>query len=155
MAGVQLLGTTKRKKMTTSIASQIAKLLNERNQLVVEYDADRVLATKDNYVFDIENEKVVVCAECKKVQWYQWEISHVSVDKLEVKKGHGKKIIKKCESKAIDNRARIIQCTIRESNFPSIALFKSMGYKEVNKFYYPDSGNWVCVFQKCVSEKNS
>lgn len=137
--------------MTKSTASQIAKLLNQRNALVLEYDTKKVLDKKDNYVFELENELVAVCAECKKVQWYQWEISHVCVDRSLERKGYGRKIIQKCETKAIANGARIIQCTIRTTNSPSIALFKSIGYKKVNSFYYPNSGNWVFVFQKCVS----
>jgi hypothetical protein len=37
--------------MTKTQADQIAALLNDRNQLVVAYDADRVLAHVDNYLF--------------------------------------------------------------------------------------------------------
>lgn len=137
--------------MDKSIATQIAELLNERNKLVVKQDGDVVLNNKDNYVFEVEEGKVVVCAECKKVQWYQWEISHVSVDESMEGKGYGKKIIIKSEKVAKSSGARIIQCTIRSNNFQSIRLFRSMGYKEVNSFYYPKSGNWVFVYQKCVS----
>ena len=137
--------------MTTSIATEIANLLSDRNELVLEYDSNKVLAKKANYEYELNDGIVAVCAECKKVQWYQWEISHVCVHSTMEGKGYAKKIIKKCELKAIQNGGRIIQCTIRTNNSSSIGLFKNMGYKEVNSFYYPKSDNWVYVFQKCVS----
>jgi len=56
--------------MTHQQAEQIAKLLNSRNQLSVEYSAERVLQHTDSYLFEISNDAVVACVEVKKVQWY-------------------------------------------------------------------------------------
>ncbi len=67
--------------MTQEQAKQIAILLNERNKLVNEYSPDDVLEKKQNYVYLDEKSTIIACAESKKVQWYQWEICHVSVDK--------------------------------------------------------------------------
>ncbi|WP_281980774.1 GNAT family N-acetyltransferase [Tenacibaculum mesophilum] len=139
--------------MTEEEAEKIAILLNERNQLVIEYDKEKVLSTSSNYVFIKENDEVIACAESKKVQWYQSEISHISVSKLHEGKGYGRKILLKAEKKAKDERAKIIQCTIRENNDRSLGLFKSNGYEIVNKFFYQNSGNWVFVLQKNAIHK--
>ena len=139
--------------MTKEEAIKIADLLNERNQLVIKYDKERVLDTASNYVYIKENDEVIACAEYKKVKWYQSEISHISVSKLYEGKGYGRKILLKAEKKAKDERAKIIQCTIRVDNEKSLGLFKSNGYEVVNKFFYEKSGNWVFVLQKNVIHK--
>jgi N-acetylglutamate synthase-like GNAT family acetyltransferase len=137
--------------MTTDIAEQIAKLLNTRNQLVVEYTAKKVFDKKSNYVYiEIENE-VIACAESKKIQWYQSEISHVSVSTKVEGQGKGKEVLKLAEKKAKDEGAKILQCTIRANNENSIRLFSRNGYINVNRFYYPNSGYWVFLFQKSIS----
>ncbi|MCB0752781.1 MAG: GNAT family N-acetyltransferase [Ignavibacteriae bacterium] len=138
--------------MTISIASQIADLLNRSNNLVVKYNSRQILNSKEDYIFNLVDDEVIACAKCKKVQWYQWEISHVSVKESELKKGYGKNIIRECELRAVRGSAKIIQCTIRNDNFASIQLFKSMGYEQVNIFFYEKSGNYVYVYQKCVSK---
>jgi N-acetylglutamate synthase-like GNAT family acetyltransferase len=109
------------------------------------------LKEKDDYVFLEQENRVIACAECKKVQWYQWEISHVSVTKEEEGKGWGNKILKLAESKAIKGNARILQCTIRTNNESSIRLFTRKGYLKTASFFYDKSGNWVHVFQKSVA----
>ena len=139
--------------MTEEEAEKIASLLNERNRLVIEYDKERILKTSSNYVYIKEKDEIIACAESKKVQWYQSEISHVSVSKLHEGKGYGRKILLKAEKKAKDERAIIIQCTIRANNDKSLGLFKSNGYEVVNKFFYQNSGNWVSVLQKNAIHK--
>lgn len=137
--------------MTSSQAKQIAELLNKRNQLVIEYSAEDIIDDKESYVYLEKGSSIVACAECKKVQWYQWEISHVSVSKEEEGTGWGNKILKLAESKAIKGNARILQCTIRTNNESSIRLFTRKGYFKIDSFFYDKSGNWVHVFQKSVS----
>lgn len=138
-------------KITKQNASDIAKLLNDRNELAVKYTAGSVLKSKENYVFQLEKGKIVACAESKKVQWYQWEISHVSVSKEYEGKGYGSEILKLAEEKAMKGGARILQCTIRTSNERSIKLFSGKGYRRATSFFYPVTGNWVFVYQKCIS----
>jgi N-acetylglutamate synthase-like GNAT family acetyltransferase len=137
--------------MTRNIAEQIANLLNNRNQLVVEYSADKVLLSKSNYVYLEEENEVIACAESKKIQWYQSEISHVSVLEKVEGKGKGKEILSLAEKKAKNEGAKLLQCTIRTNNENSIRLFLRMGYVKVNRFFYPNSGNWVYVLQKSIS----
>jgi len=137
--------------MTKEIAEQIANLLNTRNQLVIEYTADKVLEKKSNYVYIEDKNEVIACAESKKVQWYQSEISHVCVLEKAEGTGKGSEILKLAEKKGKDEGAKILQCTIRTSNENSIRLFSRNGYLTVNRFYYPQSGNWVYVLQKSIS----
>lgn len=137
--------------MTEKQAEQIATLLNERNELVKKYTPKEIMESSANYVFIEENEFVVACAEAKKVQWYQWEIDHVSVSKAAEGKGLGSKILKFAEDKAIAAGAKILQCTIRSTNSRSQNLFLSKGYCKTISFFYQRSGNWVNVYQKSVS----
>jgi len=137
--------------MTEGIAQEIANLLNSRNELVLNYTAKRVLKHKSNYVYIEEDNTVVACAESKKVQWYQSEISHVSVLKSAEGKGKGYQILKLAEKKGKEDGAKLLQCTIRTSNENSIRLFSKNGYLIVNRFFYPNSGNWVYVLQKSIS----
>lgn len=137
--------------MTEEQAKQIATLLNERNKLVKEYSPDDVLAKEQNYVYLDEKSIIIACAESKKVQWYQWEICHVSVDKTYEGRGLGSKILKLAEKKAIEGGAKILQCTIRSDNESSLRLFLAKGYTKTTSFFYPNSGNWVHVLQKSVS----
>ncbi len=137
--------------MTNEQAKQIAMLLNERNNLVKDYSPDDILTKKQNYVYLDEKSAVVACAESKKVQWYQWEICHVSVDKACEGKGLGSTILKLAEKKAIEGGAKILQCTVRSNNESSLRLFLAKGYTKTTSFFYPNSGNWVHVLQKSVS----
>jgi glutaredoxin-related protein len=41
--------------VTPAEAAQIAKLLNERNQLVVTYDEAKVLGSAKNYIHDVSS----------------------------------------------------------------------------------------------------
>jgi len=137
--------------MTKNIAEQIANLLNTRNQLVVKYSVGKVLQSKSNYVYLEEENEVIACAESKEVQWYQSEISHVSVLKKAEGQGKGKEILSLAEKKAKNDGAKILQCTIRTNNENSIRLFLRKGYVKVNQFFYPNSDNWVYVLQKSIS----
>lgn len=137
--------------MTKEEAEQIADLINKRNQLTKKYSTNEILTTGDNYVFIKNNNKIIACAECKKIQWYQHEISHVSIIENFEGKGFGTKILNLAEKKAMISNAKILQCTIRMNNENSIRLFSRKGYNEVNKFYNPKSENWVIIYQKVVS----
>ena len=137
--------------MTYYIAEQIAKLLNERNQLDGKYTAEKVLEKKSNYVFIQEKNEVIACAESLKIQWYQHEIKHVSVAERFEGKGLGKKILKLAEEKADKENARILQCTVRSNNESSLRLFIRQGYVKVNQFYNRRTENWIFVLQKSIS----
>jgi len=138
--------------MTIEQATQIADLLNSRNQLSVEYSGHNIIQGKDQISF-IENDGLIIaCGEFKKVQWYQWEICHVSVLEKFEGNGFGSTIVKRVESKIKDGGGRIAQCTIRNGNHGSELLFLAKGYLKTISFYNSSTGNGVNVYQKNITE---
>ena len=86
----------------------------------------------------------------KVTNWYQWELSHLTVHESHEHKGIGRKMKIKAEQKAIEGEARIIQCTIREDNERSKCIFLNTGYKQGPTFYYRRTGNNVGIWQKIL-----
>ena len=133
-------------------AAQISDLINKRNQLPVKYDANKVLKSENDYKYHLDkNDNVIAAVEIKKVQWYQWELCHLTVCERHEGKGYGKKLIKHAEQKAKKRGSRLIQCTIREDNDRSKSLFLKNGYKHVSTFFNAETGNDVGVWQKVMS----
>lgn len=133
-------------------AEQIATLLNSRNQLVIQYDADRVLSSADNYLYKLSDSgEVVACVELKRIQWYQFEVCHLTVSPGVERKGFARELLHLAEGQAKANGGCILQCTIRQDNKRSQDLFAKNGFTEVSRFYYPTSGNNVGVWQKVIS----
>jgi ribosomal protein S18 acetylase RimI-like enzyme len=140
--------------MTPQQAKQVAKLLNSRNQLAVKYTAAKVLEHADSYLFEICKNVIVACVEVKNVQWYQWEICHLSVSEKHERKGLGKSLIRRAEEKARNGDARITQCTIRVGNESSEHTFRRSGYREVSCFFNTATNNYVAVWQKVLSYRD-
>jgi GNAT superfamily N-acetyltransferase len=133
-------------------AKEIADLLNARNKLVVQYDADRILAAANNYLYlSSDANGIGACVELKRVQWYQFEISHLTVVSSREGKGDAWKLLRMAEERAIDIGGRVLQCTIRDNNCRSQQLFEKNGFVRTVVFYYPVSGNNVGVWQKSIS----
>lgn len=142
--------------MDRSQAAQIAKLLNEQNQLTVKYTAEKVLEHSDNYLVRLSSTgHVLACAELKKVQWYQFELLHVTVAQEHHRQGHARALVAEAEKKALQFGARILQSTIRARNTASEELFKSSGFNSVCRFYNPASKNIISVWQRVLSEPPS
>ena len=141
--------------MNKKHAKQLAELLNERNELVVNYDANKILTDEEKYEYICQKNKVIACVEIKKVQWYQWELRHLTVSESHEGQGFAKKLLKLAEKRAIDGRARIIQCTIRENNKGSKGLFQRNQYIHVSTFSNEVNGNNVEVWQKIVCPAKS
>jgi GNAT superfamily N-acetyltransferase len=139
--------------MTQQQAEQVACLLNARNRLAVEYTAEKVLQHADNYLFELHEGAVIACVEVKRVQWYQWEICHLSVSENHEGKGLGKQLIHRAEDKAKQNRGRIVQCTIRVGNEASEQAFRRSGYREVCCFFNASTNNYIAVWQKVLSQR--
>ena len=137
--------------MTSKQAEEIAQLLNDRNHLQGHYTAERVIEHAENYLFELRSDIVVACVEVKKVQWYQWEICHLSVRKDHEGQGLGKGLIRQAEDKARLGAARILQCTIRVGNEPSEQAFRRSGYREACCFFNAATDNHVAVWQKVLS----
>ena len=134
--------------MTRLHADQIAYLLNLRNQLLTKYSGKKILECQKNYVYMQESDIVIACAEIKKVQWYQWEILHLSVQESFEGKGYGSKILKIAEDKILKGGAKILQCIIRNGNSNSERLFLRNGYVKSISFFNNNNGNTVSVYQK-------
>jgi N-acetylglutamate synthase-like GNAT family acetyltransferase len=134
-------------------AQQIAELLNARNQLVIRYDAERVLHSANNYLYELNDAgEVVACVELKRVQWYQFEIDHLTVSKSVEGHGYARTLVERAEDRARAEGVRVLQCTIRANNRRSQKLFQKNGFDQVSTFYYPTSGNNVGVWQKILSK---
>jgi N-acetylglutamate synthase-like GNAT family acetyltransferase len=133
-------------------ARQIADLLNSQNQLVRQYDADLVLKSAQNYLHNLtDTGKVIACVELKRVQWYQFEIAHLTVAPDALGKGFAARLVRRCEEQANKHGGRVLQCTIRVGNERSQKLFEKAGFSRVSQFYYPLSQNDVGVWQKVIS----
>ena len=137
--------------MTTTHAAQIADLINERNQLVKRYTLSDILARSADFEYDIIDNRIVACVEVRKVQWYQWEVCHLSVQPDLEGRGLGAQMVRRAEDRAVKDGAKVIQCTIRADNTPSMRVFAKQGFKQVSAFYYNATGNNVTVWQKVVS----
>ena len=60
-----------------------------------------ILQSANNYEYFLDkDDNVFAAVEIKKVQWYQWEIRHLTVSKFYEGKGYGTKLVKKAEKKA-------------------------------------------------------
>jgi ribosomal protein S18 acetylase RimI-like enzyme len=140
------------KLSTIEQACQVVELLNRRNQLVIEYTPEGVFDNKNDFFIIEEGNKVVACGETKKVQWYQWEIRHVSVLEDHEGKGYGSRVVKNLENIIREGGGRIAQCTIRHGNMASEVLFISKGFQLTIRFYYSRTGNEVGVYQKNLTD---
>jgi ribosomal protein S18 acetylase RimI-like enzyme len=137
--------------LTDKQAEMIATLLNERNALTVKYCTQRVLAEADNYRCVLSGTgDVIACVEIKTVQWYQCEVLHLTVAKDHERKGHAKALLCEAERVARSRNARILQCTIRDDNVGSRALFEGAGFQRVTAFFNEKSGNNIGVFEKVL-----
>lgn len=103
--------------LTDAQADTIAKLLNARNELTVQYTRQCVLDEADNYRCILSDAgEVIACVEIKKVQWYQCEVLHLTVSEAHERRGHGKALLCEAERVARAKNARVLQCTIRDDN---------------------------------------
>ena len=139
------------KVMTESQANQIASLLNAQNQLTTKYDSARIIKDQANFVIHADNNgDVLGAAEVTRVQWYQAELKHLTVDPRHQRKGIGRQLLRDGEKRALSMGARICQCTVREDNTPSIKLFLSSGYQRTVVFLNTETGKRVMVLQKVI-----
>jgi ribosomal protein S18 acetylase RimI-like enzyme len=140
-----------KKCLSDAQADAIAKLLNSRNQLTVQYTRELVLKESEDYIRHLsESGEVVACVQVKKVQWYQAEVLHLTVAEAYEHKGHAKALLCLAERAARSKGARILQCTVRADNAASRQLFEGFGFVHVGTFLNEGSGNNVSIFQKVL-----
>ena len=136
--------------MTEAVARQIAELINSQNQLTVKYTPAKILE-HDRYIVRLDGDgKLLGTVEVKKVQWYQCEIDHLSVDPAAKRTGLGTSLVEEAEARARHLGARVAQCTIRVGNTESEGLFKKCGYTATVTFVNASNGNQVTVYQKLL-----
>ena len=138
--------------MTEGEASQIATLINERNRLARHYEPADILREAVNYEYESRDGKVVACVERREVQWYQWEVLHLSVDQAWEGQGLGSLVYERLEKAARSAGVRLLQCTIREGNKDSVAFFDKRGFSKIARFLNQQTGNAVGVWQKVLIE---
>lgn len=137
--------------MNFETAQAIADLINDRNQLAVNYSAQRILQSADNYLCRFDgDQKLAGVVEVKKVQWYQCEIDHLSVRKDAAGRGIGSALVVEAEKLAVQLGARVAQCTIRVGNEASEALFRKNDYMPTVTFFNAGTGNSVTAYQKVL-----
>jgi RimJ/RimL family protein N-acetyltransferase len=136
--------------MTDAQAGEIASLINDRNKLARNYEAHDILRNACNFEYELREGKVVACVERKKVQWYQWEVCHLSVDKKWEGKGLAFIVYRRAEAAAQTGGARVLQCTIREGNSRSEHFVDRQGYLKVGRFFNAQTENAVGVWQKSL-----
>jgi GNAT superfamily N-acetyltransferase len=88
--------------------------------------------------------------EVKKVQWYQCEIAHLSVDPPAQGAGVGTSLVEEAERRAREFGSRIAQCTIRVGNTASEAVFAKRGFSPTVTFRNERTQNDVRVYQKVI-----
>ena len=137
--------------MTTLEAKQIAALINSRNRLDKQYTGEGVLGDAAFYEYEVVDGTVAACVQRKQIQWYQWEILHLSVSEKHEHKGLAYTVYKRTEEKADANKVRLLQCTIREGNKEREAFFSRQGFVKVNRFKNQRTANIVGVWQKVLS----
>jgi GNAT superfamily N-acetyltransferase len=136
--------------MTETHAKSIATLLNTRNELARTYTAEEVMREASNYEYEVRGGEIVACVERKKVQWYQWEICHLSVPPDWEGKGVAFAVYERAEAAARAGGGCVLQCTIREGNENSERFFRRQGFLKVGAFLYRATGNTVGVWQKVL-----
>src|SRR5260221_13751957 len=113
--------------MTIEIAREIANLLNSQNKLVKRYTPQMVLKQANDYLREVQGERVLGAVRVLLVQWYQAEISHLSVQPDRGRSGIGTNLLRRAEARAVEMHARIAQCTISSTNKRSIKFFTKNG----------------------------
>lgn len=133
--------------MNKNDAAEIAVLLNTQNELTRQYDAARVLGEQEQYRFLREDNRLVACLQLRSVQWYQWEVLHLSVRQDCARRGLGTQLLQEAKAEATQAGIKLLQCTIRAGNGDSERLFERAGFRKVNAFHNARSDNEVGVWQ--------
>jgi len=131
--------TYKEKGVSTFEAKQIINLLNtnEWSRPSKPYTVEEVLSEQDFFIADDENNKVVGFLRLKKVQWYQWELYNLVVDKQYRKSGIAQILITSVKEYVSTQKGGIVQLTIDPENTASVNLFIKMGWKYAISFIHP------------------
>ena len=144
--------------MNSIEAEQIFKLLDRNDLGETKPTLEEI--RENLYFIDYDKDEgddriIVACARAKQVQWYQWELCHLSVALEHESTGKAYKVARKAIQHAIDNGAKIIQCTISETNYKSWRLCERNGFKKATRFYNDKSKKNLLLYHRVVKEKIS
>jgi ribosomal protein S18 acetylase RimI-like enzyme len=132
------------------IACQAADLLNTQNKLTEIYDGDS-LRWADGYIVHTDGRSTLFgIVRVQRVQWYQAELTHLSVNPEFHHHGIGQALIREAEEKALRLHAKTIQCVLRLDNIASENLFRKCGYSAGPMFINRHSGNILRIYQKVL-----
>ena len=132
------------------IAQQAAFLLNTQNKLTEYYETDSI-RYGDGYIVKTNGRSVLFgVVRILRVQWYQAELSHLSIAPAFQGFGFGAALIKEAEEQALELHAKVVQCVLRVDNLASENLFKKCGYIPGAMFLNKSSGNILRIYQKTI-----
>ncbi len=125
--------------ITISDAGKIIILLNvnEWSRPGKPYTTEEVISEKDFLIAYDESNEIVGFLRLKKVQWYQWELYNLVINKQYRRKGIAQSLIKVAKKYASTHKGGILQVTIDPENMSSINLFSKMGWKYSISFIHP------------------
>jgi ribosomal protein S18 acetylase RimI-like enzyme len=132
------------------IFKQVVSLVNEQNKLA-SYVTLETLLNKGHCIVSLSDSgQLAGCVRVQRVQWYQWELFHLSVPPIYRRQGQATALLLKAEAHAKQEGASIVQCTVRMGNIESEVLFSKMGYAAGVVFANRETGRAVRVYQKSV-----
>ena len=138
--------------MNEFVAKQIAKYLNEYNNLDKYFIEIDILNEADKYLYILnDHNKLVGAVKLIKFDWYLGGIKHLTVNEKERRKGYGISLLEKAEEEAYRKKIRVLQSTVRKNDLPSIKCFKKFGYKNINCFFNERTKNQIYIFQKVLN----
>lgn len=136
--------------MLRKTARQIAEILNAQNHLLTFYNESRILNSASNYIILSEEERIHGFVKIRTVQWYQGELSHLSVLPEYRRRGLGSKLIRLAEERAKERGLKLIQCSINFYNKPSKSLFEREGYRSNVSFFNVENKSHIVIYQKGI-----
>ncbi|MHA1311695.1 MAG: GNAT family N-acetyltransferase [Candidatus Helarchaeota archaeon] len=137
--------------MNLEIASQIAEFLNNYNKLDIILTPKDILKDAINYIYILDNnEKLIGVVKLLKLDWYLGIIKHLSVHPQFRKNGYGTKLLNMAEKRALTQKVRVLQATIKYLDNAGINCFKKSGYKQVNCFFNNRTSRKILIFQKIL-----
>jgi len=125
------------------IATQVAVLLNQNNQLQSKKSARDILRTKTNYITELHGKLVLGVAGIEKLNYTFTEIKHLCVREDWRRKHIGRFLVERamnfCDTP-------MLYVSIRKDNKASLELFKGFGFTESGE--YPSEDHSVAILTR-------
>lgn len=126
---------------SNQMATQIAAMINHYNRWATKFSASSLMVTPARFFTEIYGNRVVGCASHIKVHQLVTKIQYICV--LPDFRSRG--VAKKLTTMAIDHAATdFVMMTIREDNAASLALARSLNFRQIYKHWFRD--HWTLTF---------